>query len=40
MKKNPTPLPQGAGLLTPGLGWLLFLPPTPLYPYTRPNEAW
>ncbi|WP_339394232.1 hypothetical protein [Nostoc sp. UHCC 0870] len=34
MKKNPTRLPQGAGLLSQGLGWLLFLPPTPLHPYT------
>ncbi|WP_339394233.1 hypothetical protein [Nostoc sp. UHCC 0870] len=34
MKKRPTPLPQGAGLLTQGLGRLLFLPPTPLHPYT------
>ncbi|WP_339394175.1 hypothetical protein [Nostoc sp. UHCC 0870] len=40
MKKNPTLLPQGTWLLTQGLGWLLFLPPTPLHPYTRPNGAW
>ncbi|UKP00513.1 hypothetical protein [Nostoc sp. UHCC 0870] len=33
MKKSPTPFPQ-TGLLTQGLDWLLFLPPTPLHPYT------